>query len=65
MTTYLKTNFKVNPHRASAAMLALPLALSLPLKYIVTLGNWRGDRFPSVTMYFNGNDAVAADARCV
>ena len=36
----------VNPHRASAAMLALPL----PLEYIVTLGNGgRGDRFSSVT----------------
>ena len=59
---------KVNPHRASAAMLALPLALPLPLKYIVTLGNARvGGSIPKHHNVFNGDAAAAADsdARCV
>ena len=36
-----------NPHRASTAMLAFPLALRLPLKYIVTLGDRGGGRVDS------------------
>ena len=55
--------FKVNPHRASAAMLALPL----PLKYIVTLGNGGeggGERWiPKRHNVFTGG--AAADTRCV
>ena len=49
---------KVCPHLASAAA----AASASPLEYIVTLGN----QFSSVTMYFNGDAAAAADAdpRC-
>ena len=39
------TQFKANPHRASAATLALAPALALPLEYMVKLGNGRGIDF--------------------
>ena len=45
-----KIYLRVCPHRASAA--------ASPLEYTVMLENW----FPSVTMYFNGDAAAAADA---
>ena len=51
-------SFMVNPHRASAAMLALPL----PMEYNATLGNGEGDRFPSVTQASIDDAAGAADA---
>ena len=55
---------KGNPHGASAATLALPLALSLPLEYIVMLGNGSGTDFQASPRHHRPTLAAEANPRC-
>ena len=56
--------FKGKPHPASVAMLALPVALSLPLEYIVMLGNGSGTDFQATPHHHRPVLATDADAWC-